>query len=59
MKGKIIQFIKAEAYEAVLTDEGIVYERFTYRKAAPEPYKGAYTIEWTQWTEKVISIQSA
>jgi hypothetical protein len=55
MKGKIIQYIKRQEYEAVVTDEGVIYERILNRIEHPSIYR-AYSYEWSQWVEKTIKI---
>jgi hypothetical protein len=54
MKDKIIQYIHADYYEALLTDKGIIYERFCQRVHHPEIAVGAYKYDWTPWKEKTL-----
>jgi hypothetical protein len=56
MKGKIIQFVRDNGYEAVLTDKGEIYERNFIHKPATDIAPGAYRYEWTKWVKKEITI---
>lgn len=54
MDGKIVQYICDENYEAVLTDEGNIYERWNSLYSTGSMYKSR---KWTDWEKKSFKVR--